>query len=124
VTLVVRTACLKSSAARRDDALDVTRGTGTGDALAFAPSAALLSWAKGEGRAGRLERAWPLYRQRYLDEMDESRATNHGPWNKLLARRSVTLSCYCENALRCHRYLLGSIVLVGLGAAYEGEAES
>jgi hypothetical protein len=124
MTLVVRTACLKSAAARRDDALDVTRGTGTGDALAFAPSTELLTWVKGEGRRGRLEGAWPLYKQRYLDEMNLSRATNHGPWNKLLVRRSVTFCCYCENPLRCHRYLLGSIVLVGLGATYEGEVET
>src|ERR1700693_5153370 len=111
MVLIVRTASIKSAAARRDDALDVTRGSGVGDALAFAPSSELLSWVKGEARRRRLESAWPIYRRRYLDEMDLSRNTDHPPWTRLLGRRSVTLLCYCDNPLRCHRYLLGSIVL-------------
>lgn len=122
--LVVRTACLKSSAARRDDALDVTRGTGSGDALAFAPSAKLLTWVKGEARVNRLERAWPEYRRSYLDEMAASQIVHHDAWTRLLARESVTFLCYCDGAgSRCHRSLLAQL-LVDLGAMYEGEVET
>lgn len=119
--LVVRTGCLKSSVARRDDALDVTRGTGHGDGLAFAPSPKLFLWVKGEVRLGRLERAWPEYRARYLEEVAASRATCAGAWGRLLARPSVTLLCYCENVLRCHRGLLASFLVERCGAVYQGE---
>lgn len=121
MALVIRTACLKSSAARRDDALDVTRGTGTGEALAFAPSIELLAWVKAEGRRGRLENAWLEYRRRYLEEMDGSQTLRSESWIALAARGSITLCCYCQNPLRCHRILLTAILVERYGAIYEGE---
>lgn len=122
MTLLVRTGSLKSSAAKRADALDITRGTGHGDALAFAPSPRLFLWAQSEIRHGRLERAWPEYRDRYLAELTLSREQIPRAWAHLLARSSVTLCCYCENPARCHRYLLAAM-LVELGATYEGEVD-
>lgn len=123
MTLVVRTGCLKSSAARRDDALDVTRGSGHGDGLAFAPSAELFLWVKGEARLGRLERAWPEYEARYLEEVTLGHSNYAGAWGRLLARPSVTLLCYCENVLRCHRGLLAAFLVERCGATYEGEVD-
>jgi hypothetical protein len=123
--MILRTGCLKTSARLRDDALDVTRGSGTGDGLAFAPSAALLAWAKSEGRAGRLEEAWPGYRDRFLDEMIVSARENPMAWRRLVERESVTLLCYCQNPLRCHRSLLIPLIRVYANdrpvVVYDGE---
>jgi uncharacterized protein YeaO (DUF488 family) len=123
VTLVVRTGSLKSSAKRRDDALDVTRGTGQGLGLTFAPSARLFLWIKEEAYRGRLRDAWSTFEQKYRTEMTLSREIHPQDWTSLLDRRSVTILCYCDGAgVMCHRSILAKI-LVELGAVYDGEIE-
>lgn len=132
MTLVVRTARLGEC--NRADALDVTRGTGRGDALAFAPSLAILRPAQTARRrcrqaalGGRIvsarrieDAAWEVYRPAFIAEMRACYVARRGVWDALLARESVTLCCYCRHGAHCHRYLLAEM-LVKLGATYEGE---
>lgn len=55
------------------DRLDVTRGSGAGDALAFAPSWSILRPALALLRSGRMEpNGWAHYVDAYTDEMRDS----------------------------------------------------
>lgn len=127
---------------RGTDLLDITRGSGLGDGLAFAPSEALL-WpalrARKQGGAAWLH-AWEAYVPAYQAEMLVSSgatvplpmlaavlvARGHGvipnpdAWTRLLARDVATIACACWDGVRCHRHLLATI-LVGMGVTYEGE---
>lgn len=142
MTLVVRTA--RVGPTRYADELNVTRATGEGDGLAFAPSWAILGPAlrarreaaeiaaafarNGGGSRGgcadaeRIEgEAWAAYVPAYLAEMRRSYRERRRAWVALLARESVTLLCFCVDPARCHRTLLAREILPKLGAAYAGE---
>jgi hypothetical protein len=134
---------------RDPDALDITRASGVGDGLAFAPSWAILRPAldlrriagalvagAAEARANgaddrvdvgddialRIESAmWEIYREAFVAEMRESYRRDRGPWQRLLARSRVVLVCYCPDAEHCHRALLGRVILPALGATWCGE---
>lgn len=120
---------------RGADRLDITRKSGT-DGLFLAPSWAILRPAlDARGRAftirnssggnlplaDRIEaEAWAIYVPAYTAEMRASYRANIDAWKELLARREVTLICYCTDAAHCHRRLLASM-LVRCGAVYCGE---
>lgn len=126
------------------DALDITRGTGRGSALAFAPSDAILAPALDARRrakelrdhpllypdpvameADRIEaEAWARYAPAYLAEMRRSYREERDAWNHLLLCPLVTLCCYCADASRCHRTLLARDILPKLGCIYAGERPS
>lgn len=115
------------------DALDITRKSGVGDGLAFAPSWDILRpalAARREAEAARMDlrwreaseiedRAWKAYRPLYIEEMRASIRRDRGPWDRLLALGHVTLVCYCtNNPDHCHRTLLAREILPKLGAIY------
>lgn len=105
-----------------NDALDITRGSGcVGKGLTFAPSLQLFYSYTMAKHAGHAEAEWPTYQARYIEEMKNSYILDPKPWTDLLSRSRVVLVCYCENILRCHRYILGNTVLWKMGAIYEGE---
>lgn len=125
------------------DALDITRGTGRGVGLAFAPSEAILAPALDARRrakelrdhpllypdpvaeADRIEAAaWTRYEPAYLAEMRRSYVEQRDAWNLLLVCPLVTLLCYCRAPERCHRTLLARVILPTLGCAYGGERPS
>lgn len=123
-------AALQVSTARigtRDpDVLDITRLTGRGDALAFAPSWEILRPAIAAMKIGgkQADAAWSTYVPAYIAEMRESYRRNRAAWDALLARSRVVLCCFCTDAQRCHRTVLGKHVLTALGAFYLGEIET
>lgn len=114
------------------DALDITRKSGRGEALAFAPSWAILrpaldarKRAEATGTPAIADRilaaAWTAYVPAYLNEMRASWRRNRPAWDALLARPSVTLLCYCTDAEHCHRRILRAVILPKLGATDCGE---
>ncbi|NUP12931.1 MAG: hypothetical protein HOW73_43380 [Polyangiaceae bacterium] len=134
MTLRVHTARIGSRQARAsDDVLDITRKSGKDLGIVFAPSWTILNPALYvRNRAAEIrardpeharemeERSWRTYRDAYGNEMRESYRAHRARWDELLARESVTLVCYCPD-LRCHRTLLGQLILPKLGAIYVGE---
>lgn len=119
---------------RYADEFNVTRATGEGDGLAFAPSYDLLNPALEHRDLLRRclvdnqpvmvsldHAAWRLYRQGFLYEMRESYRVQRTARERLLARESVTLLCYCVDPERCHRTLLAREILPRLGAVSAGE---
>lgn len=112
------------------DAVDVTRAARVGrderdPGLVFAPSWSILQPLLTRRRAGQItESAWQEYREAYLDEMRASYRSHRAQWLDLLGRKKATLLCYCVDAERCHRSILGGIVLPALGAQYHGERSS
>ena len=137
---------------RGEGRLDITRKSGTAG-LFLAPSWAILrpaldvrvqamarrSVAVEEAKRGdhpaaqalfdesiRVEvEAWARYVPLYVAEMRVSYRANVEAWKELLARREVTLCCYCaawpgSAELHCHRRLLAAL-LVKCGAVDMGE---
>lgn len=119
----------------QDDRFDVTRKSGGVLGAIFAPSWSLLNHARDllskakafrqDGEIGAAEAmeesAWREYEPRYLDEMRRSYRTYRVGWDALLAKKEVTLVCYCVVPERCHRFPLAAKILVKLGATYHGE---
>ena len=131
------------------DALDITRKSASGNAVAFAPSWEILGSALtlrsasrslsaaanlvrqhgaddrvniGEDMAVRVwDAAWSLYVVAYTGEMRASFRRNRDTWARLLARDRVVLCCYCHDHSRCHRTILGRDILPRLGARFCGE---
>lgn len=104
------------------DALDVTRGEGDDFGKLFAPSWRILSPYLELRRDGKLtERHWLDYEVKFLEEMRWSWRNHREEWLRLLARREVTLLCFCTDWKHCHRRLLASRVFPGFGASDEGE---
>lgn len=101
------------------DAFDVTRKSGN---PTFAPSWKILGPMLDIRRVGRkaTEEEWRNYARDYFEEMRASYRSDPTPWKTLLAKERVVLTCYCTNAFRCHRTLLGKF-LVKLGAEFFGE---
>lgn len=117
-----------------DDELNVSRATGAGDGLAFAPSWDLLRpvlehrsllrthLAASQPLLVSLEHAaWRLYERAFHAEMRESYRRQRIAWDRLLARTSVTLLCFCTDPAHCHRTLLARDILPKLGAVFAGE---
>ena len=88
----------------------------------YAPSWGLLKPVLDARRAGRgqTEGEWRGYASAYLREMAMSYDRERPSLEALLSRPRVVLTCYCTDAERCHRKLLG-LVLSRLGAIYHGE---
>lgn len=122
------------------DALDITRKSGRGDALVFAPSwsilrpaldararaaeASKLWWsclAETDEGPAILAAAWAEYVPAYVAEMRASYRAHRPAWDRLLGEVLVTLTCYCVDPERCHRVLLARDILPKLGATYAGE---
>ncbi len=108
------------------DALNITRGSGEGLGLSFAPSRELLNEgqrlrtaAKNKGEEAK-QAAWDWYEPRYVEEMRAAWRRDRRPFLELLGREQVVLLCYCSTYSRCHRRLLTAI-LVKLGAIDCGE---
>ena len=116
VTLRVRTARVSYGG---PDRLDVTRKTGTGG-LFLAPSWAILRPVLDRRRIGQ-PFDWAGYVAAYKAEMRESYRRDRAAWDALLARESVTLVCYCTDAVQCHRHVLRREILPALGAVDAGE---
>ncbi len=134
--LVIATANINTYG--RADRFDITRGTGTGDGLLFAPSHEILApaiaarkQAEKHLRAGNERQAmvvenaaWRTYEPLYVEEMRASARAHRDVWDRLLARERVTLVCFCDltkwPAGHCHRVVLAGL-LVKFGATYEGE---
>lgn len=134
MTLQVFTAPIRYSMGQRENALDVTRKSGT-NGLFLAPSWAILRPAlqarqyaeKMRGRslekAARMseESAWQGYERAYLEEMRASYRGNRVAWDALLAMERVVLCCYCPTSEKCHRGILRKTILPKLGAIDCGE---
>ena len=128
MTLTVHTARIST---RDPDRFDVTRGSGRGDGLAFAPSQSILTPAltlrnmaaasNGPGAVAVENAMWALYAPAYVAEMRASYRRDRGPWLRLLACERAVLVCYCANHEHCHRTLLAREILPRLGATYAGE---
>lgn len=88
----------------------------------FAPSERILRHALDERHAGRMEEHWPIYSELYREEMRASYRRHRNIWDEVLAREVVTLACFCEDPLRCHRSLLASF-LERLGGQLLGERD-
>lgn len=108
------------------DVVDITR-TGADHrpqyfGAAFAPSARLLSPFLHRRREGVLTDAdWERYVEGYTAEMRASFRVRGASWRELLSRPRVVLACFCTDAERCHRTVLGREILPRLGARYVGE---
>ncbi len=63
---------------------------------------------------------WEDYVHAYTHEMRQSYRRHPEAWSAILARKSITLLCYCADPERCHRTILAGI-LAKLGASVRGE---
>ena len=95
--------------------LNITRGSGKGYGLAFAPSWSLVR----ELKNGDITEE--QYRRRYTEEMATSYRENWEVWQWLLSQRSVILVCYCGAKQFCHRKVLAELLVEHFGAFYIGE---
>jgi uncharacterized protein YeaO (DUF488 family) len=74
----------------------------------LAPSARLVAWATG---APWTDARWRSFSTRYLGEMRQGAAARLLALLALLSRRAdFSVGCYCEDASRCHRALLGPLL--------------
>ena len=79
----------------------------------LAPSAPLVSWALSEPFS---EKRWARYAKSYRQEMKRPEARRLIALLAALSSKSdFSIGCYCEDEARCHRSLLGEI-LVDAGA--------
>lgn len=53
---------------------------------------------------------WPAYEEAYVQKMRGLYRSDRAVWDELLARPSVTLLCYCKEAMFCHRTILANIL--------------
>lgn len=107
----------------RDLVVDITRKSGD-EAVgkSFAPSWKLLRPFLDKRRGGRLLAPdWAAYVDAYTAEMRISYRERRQAWDDVLGRRGVVLACYCADAERCHRIVLGREILPRLGAVYVSE---
>ncbi len=84
----------------------------------LAPSAEVVAWALAEPWT---EARWGRYARRYLKEMREPRAQHLVALLAALSKRTnFSIGCYCEDATRCHRSLLGSMLADAGASMAEG----
>lgn len=82
----------------------------------LAPSEDLRAWALAEPLT---PRRWASYQRRYLAQMRRPQAQRLIILLAALSRQTnISVGCYCEDELRCHRSLL-RILLAEQGAAIE-----
>jgi uncharacterized protein YeaO (DUF488 family) len=104
-----------------EDRLDITRGSGYGLGLEFAPSPGLFAEYLANRRRGAFDReAQAYYLRRYRAEVEATRRARPALWRALCDRRATTLCCYCENPSACHRGALAKMLTTD-GVVYEGE---
>jgi uncharacterized protein YeaO (DUF488 family) len=82
----------------------------------LAPSARLLAWV----RSGDLtQRRWTTFARRYRSEMAKPVPTRLISLLAALSSQSrLSIGCYCEDAMRCHRSILRTL-LVAAGGTVE-----
>jgi uncharacterized protein YeaO (DUF488 family) len=84
----------------------------------LAPSADVVSWAVSEPWS---DARWRRFATRYRKEMREPQARHVIELLAALSRQTnFSVGCYCEDASRCHRSLLGDL-LSDAGAVMRGE---
>ena len=82
----------------------------------LAPSAALLAWAR---QAPLTAPRWTMFERRYRREMQAPAVLRLIALVAALSKRTaLEVGCYCEDEARCHRSLLGEL-LVDAGAVVE-----
>jgi uncharacterized protein YeaO (DUF488 family) len=85
----------------------------------LAPSAPLVSWALSKPWT---DARWAQYARRYRAEMRAPAAQRLiALLAALSAHADFSVGCYCEDAARCHRSLLGAL-LQSAGARVDGAA--
>lgn len=100
------------------DRLDITIKQQDPEGRCFAPEETAFRAYSALKQAGLLTlEDWDAYELKYRAHMDTVAAEH---WERLHARRLVTLVCFCEGARFCHRRVLAEI-LVARGAVYRGE---
>ena len=73
-----------------------------------APSAGLVSWALSQPWT---DKRWATFARRYRSEMRKPAAQRLiALLAALSSTTNVSIGCYCENASRCHRSLLGELL--------------
>lgn len=103
---------------RGKDRLDITLTAQDPAGRFFAPEVAAFREYRALVLTGQLTLdAWDTYETKYRAHMDTVAAVH---WERLHARRLVTLVCFCQGARFCHRRVLAEI-LVAKGALYRGE---
>jgi len=110
-----------------DDRLDITRGSGYGLGLLFAPSEQLLRGFRSIARAGRtgtevMRKEFDRYAESYVAELRTRAIAHPRMWQDLLEKSELTVCCYCQSPVMCHRGVLARL-LVARGATYEGERD-
>jgi len=75
----------------------------------LAPSQALYSKHQHEWKETPPETWWPLYEERFNNELKSSEKLNalRKLWRLIADGRSVALACFCPNHKFCHRSLVG-----------------
>ena len=74
----------------------------------LAPSAPLVSWALAEPWT---DARWRRYERAYRSEMREPRARHLLDLLAAMSRQTnLAVGCYCEDASRCHRSILGELL--------------
>ena len=96
--------------------LDVRRGV-------CAPSEVLEDWMAAHREIGVQPEVLEHYLRCYREEMLASCRMHRSKWDELLTAKALTLVCSCQDALTCHRAILGSYILVRLGCNFVGERE-
>lgn len=82
----------------------------------LAPSADLVSWALSEPFT---DKRWARYEKAYRTQMRKPAAARLISLLAALSHRTdFSIGCYCENATRCHRSILGDL-LADAGARME-----
>lgn len=104
------------------DRLDITRGSGSGAGLIFAPAWGLLRPVIDARRIyGSIPpEVWQTYVTGYKKLMEQNEKIHRATWAELLARERVVLCCYCRDTVFCHRRVLANL-LVHRGAMDHGE---
>jgi uncharacterized protein YeaO (DUF488 family) len=75
----------------------------------LAPSARLVAWAHSKPFT---DARWKAYSRRYRAEMARPHARRLISFLAALSKRTdVSVGCYCENELRCHRSLLRELLV-------------
>ncbi len=75
----------------------------------LAPSATLVSWALAEPFTAK---RFAVYQQRYFKEMQQPAAQRLiALLAALSSQTNLSVGCYCEDEIRCHRSLLKSLLI-------------
>lgn len=97
--------------------LNITRGSGEGYGLKFAPTWSIIRKLK------KNEITKDEYKARYLSQLrvSYSYVENESAWEYLLSLDDVVLKCYCSPQSFCHRYILADVLSSSFGFKYLSE---